>query len=167
MFYFGAFSVREARMLMKQTFTLIRNKGGSGGDLDLLKMEELCYLNMVNILLLGKMGEIEEANMQCLEMLSEHPNSFEVNYLGALYYHHYARDQDKADRFYRTAISIEAEWAKTYFDYALLFKQNKDAAQFLKYLKIAFTKNPAIPRIKEMYHKFYDEEGRIRHQAVF
>ena len=154
-------------MLMKQTMALIRNRGEGSGDLDLLQMDELCYLNMVNVLLLGKLGEIEEANMQCLEMLSNHPNSFEVNYLGALYYHKYARDYDKADRFYRTAISIEEDWAKTYFDYAMMFKQNKDAAQFLKYLKIAFTKNPSIPKIAEMYNRFYDEEGRIRHQAVF
>merc|ERR1712130_290544 len=149
--------------LMKQIIALIRKTEGKD---DLMEMEQYNYITMINILLLGKLDEIENANYQCLEMVNKYPASFEVNYFAAKYYHEYAKNYDKADRYYRTAISIEDQWAKVYYDYSLLFKQNNDLAQFAKYIKIAYQKNPNIPCIKQLYEKYLDKDGKLVHGAT-
>lgn len=148
----------EAKKFMAQTITLYRQRLQRD---DLVGRRDLMYLNMVNILLMGKLNNIENANMQCLEMIEKYPNEFEVNYIAALYYHRYGSNYDKADRYYRTAISIEDQWAKTYYNYSLLFLENNDFGQFAKYIKIAYEKNPKITMIKELYLKYFDENGNI------
>ena len=154
--------VNEAKKLMVQTLNVYRKRLQTD---DLIREKDLIYINMINVLLMGKMNDIENGNMQCLEMIAKYPNEYDVNYIAALYYHKYIKNYDKADRYYRTAISIEDQWAKTYYNYSLLFYENNDFAQFVKYIKIAYEKNPKIPMIKELYLQYFDENGNlIKHE---
>ena len=155
--------MKDARNLMKQTITLLQRHEGND---DLMRNGEYNYINMLHILLLGKLDEIEAANYQCLEMVNKYANSFEVNYYAAMYYDLYAKNYDKADRYYRTAISIEPKWAKVYYHYALFFKKNNDLAQFAKFIKIAYEKNRSIPMIKELYDQYFDDDGRLLHHVA-
>lgn len=147
----------EAQKLMKQLMVVLSSR-----NVDMTEDQSLKYINMMNILIMGKLNEIEKGNWECLAMTEKYPNSYEVNYFAALYYHRYAKNYDKADRYYRTAISIEDQWAKTYYNYSLLFLQNNDLAQFAKYIKIAYEKNPKIPMIKNLYDEYYDQQGQLQ-----
>ena len=155
--------LNDAKNLLKQYMDTMMKKNQTD---DLSKNVELNYINMIQILLLGATNNIERANLLCLDMVEKYPDSFDVNYYAAIYHHLYSKDYDKADKYYRTAISIQDYWAKIYLNYALLYKELNDLAQYVKYIKIAYEKNPKIPKIKKLYEKVYDENGVLRAKII-